>query len=339
MIESAFPRQLHPYWPRLQESTRNWLLEKRLMPADKVERYADGLLYTDLVAGYYLGASDEVLSAISDFTAWFFAWDDRQDRDVVHGRESAWLRLCVRLQSALESPEEYMHHRDPLVAGFADSVSRIYGWLGPIWNARFARHFHRTIDACDQEFINRTTRTVPEPGAYLELRRLTFGHWIWTDLLELVARCELPDEVRKHGAFRQAALATQDFAAWYNDLCSLPKEYAGGEIHNLGIVLIRHEGLSVEEATAEVRRRAGRCVTEFLEAERAVLLLADEAADGTFRGAELSAALKSCVGNMRNWFSSVYWWHHESGRYRVDSWDDPSTPPYVSDGPAAHEEG
>ncbi|MGW3726139.1 multidrug MFS transporter, partial [Streptomyces sp. NPDC000851] len=37
MIEAAFPRQLHPYWPRLQEKTRTWLLEKRLMPADKVE--------------------------------------------------------------------------------------------------------------------------------------------------------------------------------------------------------------------------------------------------------------------------------------------------------------
>ncbi len=33
---------------------------------------------------------------------------------------------------------------------------------------------------------------------------------------------------------------------------------------------------------------------------------------------------------MRNWFSSVYWFHHESGRYMVDSWDDRSTPPYVT---------
>src|SRR4051794_11544193 len=48
VIESAFPRRLHPYWPRLQEKTRRWLLEKRLMPADKVQEYADGLCYTDL---------------------------------------------------------------------------------------------------------------------------------------------------------------------------------------------------------------------------------------------------------------------------------------------------
>jgi epi-isozizaene synthase len=66
VIEAAFPRQLHPYWPRLQEKTRAWLLEKRLMPADKVEEYADGLCYTDLMAGYYIGAPDNVLQAIAD---------------------------------------------------------------------------------------------------------------------------------------------------------------------------------------------------------------------------------------------------------------------------------
>lgn len=56
------------------------------MPADKVQEYADGLCYTDLMAGYYIGAPDEVMQAIADYSAWFFVWDDRHDRDVVHGR-------------------------------------------------------------------------------------------------------------------------------------------------------------------------------------------------------------------------------------------------------------
>src|SRR2546423_15639060 len=64
VIEAAFPRQLHPYWPRLQEKTRTWLLEKRLMPADKVEEYADRLCYTDLLAGAGLRPSRKVLRAI-----------------------------------------------------------------------------------------------------------------------------------------------------------------------------------------------------------------------------------------------------------------------------------
>ncbi|MEW2495801.1 epi-isozizaene synthase [Streptomyces nodosus] len=330
VIETDFTRRLHPYWPRLQENTRSWLLEKRLMPADKVEEYADGLCYTDLMAGYYLGAPDEVLQAIADYSAWFFVWDDRHDRDIVHRRPAAWRRLTHRLHTALDAPEDHLHHPDPLVAGFADSVGRLYSFLGPSWNARFARHFRAVIEAYDREFDNRTTGTVPTVEEYLELRRLTFAHWIWTDLLEPVAGHELPDFVRKHPAYRRAALLSQEFAAWYNDLCSLPKEIAGDEVHNLGISLIHHEGLTLEEAVGEVRRRVGECVSEFLVAEEEMLRFADRLADGSAHGRELSAVVKDIAMNMRNWFSTVYWFHHESGRYMVDSWDDRSTPPYVN---------
>ncbi|MGA5201919.1 epi-isozizaene synthase [Streptomyces variegatus] len=330
VIEGAFPRQLHPYWPKCQEKTRVWLLEKRLMPADKVEEYADGLCYTDLMAGYYLGASDEVMQAIADYSAWFFVWDDRHDRDIVHGRPAAWRLLRDRLHRALDSPGEHLHHEDPLVAGFADSVRRLYAFLPQTWNLRFARHFHEVIDAYDQEFHNRTEGIVPTVEEYLRLRRLTFAHWIWTDLLEPAAGCELPDAVRKHPAYRRAALLSQEFAAWYNDLCSLPKEIAGDEVHNLGISLITHEGLTLEQAVAAVRRRVEKCIIDFIDAEQAALRFADDLADGSVREKELSAAVRACLSNMRNWFSSVYWFHHESGRYMVDSWDDRSTPPYVN---------
>lgn len=330
MIEEAFPRQLHPYWPRLQEKTRTWLLEKRLMPADKVEEHADGLCYTDLMAGYYTEAPEDVLQAIADYSAWFFVWDDRHDRDIVHRRPADWRRLRMRLHAALDAPESHLRHADPLVAGLADSLVRLYSFLSPTWNTRFARHFHAVIEAYDREFANRTEGRIPTVEEYLALRRLTFAHRIWTDLLEPSAQLELPDPVRKHPAYARAALLSQDFAAWYNDLCSLPKEIAGDEVHNLGISLVTHERLTLEEAVAEMRRRVDTCVSEFLVAEREALEFADSLSDGTRHGKELGAAVRTCVGDMRNWFSSVYWFHHESGRYKVDSWDDRSTPPYVS---------
>lgn len=301
------------------------------MSADKVVRYADALCYTDLVAGYYVGAADEVVAAIADFSTWFFVWDDRHDRHAVHGRVASWRVLRSRLHAALDAPESALQHEDPLVAAFAECVMRLFSHLGPAWNARFAEHFHAVIEAYDREFANRRTGTVPGVDAYIDLRRHTFGHWVWLDLLELAAGRELPDSIRSRPEYRKAALASQDFSAWYNDLCSLPKEIAGDEVHNLGISLIHHERLSLEEAVAEVRRRTVSRITEFLAAERDVLKMADEAEDGTADGRALGSGLRDCLFNMRNWFSSVYWFHHESGRYRVDTWDDRSTPPYISD--------
>ena len=84
-----------------------------------------------------------------------------------------------------------------------------------------------------------------------------------------------PTQYGMHPAYRRAALLSQEFAAWYNDLCSLPKEIAGDEVHNLGISLIHHQGLTLEEAVTEVRRRVEECISEFLTAEKDVLRLAD----------------------------------------------------------------
>lgn len=87
------------------------------MSADKVEEYADGLCYTDLMAGYYMGASDQVMQAIADYSAWFFVWDDRHDRDVIHGRPAAWRRLRFQLHAALDSPGNTCTTRIPWSRG------------------------------------------------------------------------------------------------------------------------------------------------------------------------------------------------------------------------------
>ena len=71
-------------------------------------------------------------------------------------------------------------------------MTRLYSFLPQTWNARFARHFHAVIEAYDREFRNRTEGVVPTVEEYLALRRLTFAHWIWTDLLEPSARLRTP---------------------------------------------------------------------------------------------------------------------------------------------------
>ena len=213
------------------------------MPADKVAEYADGLCYTDLMAGYYLGAPDEVLQAIADYSAWFFVWDDRHDRDIVHRRPRAWRRLRFRLHAALDSPGGASAPR-----GSAGRRVRRQRGAAVLVPAPYVEHPVRPAlprgdrglrPGIPQSHQGNHSRRSSE---YLALRRLTFAHWIWTDLLEPCAGRELPDRIRKHPAYRRAALLSQEFAAWYNDLCSLPKEIAGDEVHNLGISLINTRG-------------------------------------------------------------------------------------------------
>jgi hypothetical protein len=62
-----------------------------------------------------------------------------------------------------------------------------------------------------------------------------------------------------------ARLAGQEFSSRYNDLCSMLKEIAAGEVHNLGVSLMRHEGLDFDQAQAEVRAYVADRVQRFLD--------------------------------------------------------------------------
>jgi epi-isozizaene synthase len=327
LVEKQFTRHRHRDWLRLRSQSHAWTVARGLLPPDIARAHANGLCYVDLVAGYYVGAPIDALRVISDFSIWFFIWDDHHGRYALHGHDRRWSRLRDALHMALDAPSLYARDPDPLVAGLADCAQRFYQPLDEHWNKRFATHFHAVIEAYDREYRERTAQLVPSVEDYVALRCHTFGYEVWLDCLELAAGQALPRDVIDWPEYREAGLASQEFSGWYNDLCSLPKELAGGELHNLGISLIHHHDLSVPDAIAEVRRRVTSRVKDFLRAEQALLRrLASQPL-----APEMDGVVRHCLSNMRNWISSVYWFHHESGRYRVEEWADRAQPPYIRD--------
>ncbi|GAA3688480.1 terpene synthase family protein [Lentzea roselyniae] len=329
VVENEFTRHWHPYRWQLRETTLQWIVEQRLISDDVVNTYSEDLLcYTDLIAGYYVGDSSSVVQAIADFSAWFFLWDDRHSIDVRHRRDQQWWQLSAELRQSLRHPAQHRDHPEPLVAAFADSVGRIFGQLGQAWDERFAEHMDGIFVAYDREYRNLIVNQVPTVADYLQLRRWTFGHDVWIDLLELTAGCELPPSIQLDDTYQRAAHASQEFASSYNDLCSMPKEIAAGDIHNLGICFMHHEGLDEEQAQAAVRLHVIDCITRFGQAESEIPALWN--AGRCTR--KIRTAVESCVFNMRNWISSTYWFHHESSRYRPQDWDNPAWPPYLNTG-------
>lgn len=325
-VETAFERHRHESWLALRLHSQAWMLEHRLMPSRIVHQQAEGLRYIDLVAGYYVGAPLPALEAISDFSVWFFVWDDVHGRCAIQRCDQAWRQLKQALALVLQDPHAYVDGADPLTAGLADCVLRFEAQLPGLWARRFALHFRAIIEGYDREYDERIAGRVPSVEEYVALRCLTFGYGVWLDCLELAAGRPLPPWIAAWDEYRRAGLACQEFSGWYNDLCSLPKELAAGEIHNLGISLIHHHGLSADEAIAELRHRIERRVEDFLLAEQQLL---DRLAVAALPE-DIDRAVRHCVFNMRNWIASVYWFHHESTRYRIDDWQDASQPPYVT---------
>lgn len=325
-VTMDFPRHRHEQQDLARELTRTWAQNTSVLSSRLVAQFLDELHYTELIAGYYVRAPLPALVAINNFSLWFFVWDDWHDRYITHRKIDAWNRQRDALHLALDDPYRHLGHADPLVSSFADSMIRLFECgLSRAWADRFATHCHSTIDAYDQEFTNRTCGTIPTVEAYLDLRRHTFSVWVWVDLLELAAECELPGEVYHSASYQAAALASQEFSAWFNDLHSMPKELAAGDFHNYGIVLAHQEGIPVQEAAGYVARQIERRLSDYKAHER----LIPQTLDAVNADPALREGVERCLFNMRNWISSVYWFHHESSRYRMDTWDDPAIPPYV----------
>lgn len=327
VVEEQFTRQWHTDRWRLRDSTRRWMVAQRLLTDDIAAAYAEDVLrYPDLVAGYYVGATRPAVQAICEFSAWFFVFDDWHAVTARHARDTVWANHMASMFAALHDPDSHRDHTEPLVASFADSLARFFVALGPRWNTRFREHAAAMINAYDQEYRNLRAGVVPTAAEFLRLRRGTFAYDVWIDLLELAAGHELPAHIYDSDVYQRAAQASQEFSSSYNDLCSLGKEVAGGEIHNLGISLMHHEGMDIDQAIDAVCTRAAERVARFLRAEaRLQELLATEPWPP-----EVKETVRSCLYNQRNWISSVYWFHHESGRYRVHDWVDPARPPYVA---------
>ena len=112
-IEAGFVRRFDPHRALVRASSQAWLREQRLMPADRVCAQVEDLCYSDLVAGYHVGGPVRVLSAITDFSSWFFMWDDQHDLDIAHRRDHAGhagpTRYARHQHTASRSPS------DPLV--------------------------------------------------------------------------------------------------------------------------------------------------------------------------------------------------------------------------------
>ncbi|SMF99602.1 terpene synthase family protein [Burkholderia singularis] len=327
LVESAFVLRHHEDGLRLREHSRRWMLEHRLVPVDVVGTQADGLRYTELVASYSVGAPFDALCAISDLSIWFFVWDDKHGRYAFHHQHGQWAALRDALYRVVDAPAAYSHDAEPLLSGLADCLLRFHALMSEHWNTSIAEHLRAVIHAYDIEYRERINNYVPPIDDYVKLRAGTFGYRVWLDCLELAAGRTLPADIRQWGEYRRAGLASQEFAGWYNDLCSIRKELAAGELHNLGITMIKHRGLSVGDAIDEVRERVITRVEDFLLAERAAL----ERVDRANLPSEIADAVRHCVFNMRNWISSVYWFHHASERYNVNAWADRSHPPYVVD--------
>lgn len=245
------------------------------------------------------------LRLLSDFYAWMFLQDDLRDESEV-GHSPDRLSDSDRRSLAVLEGDEPSGSDGPVVHAVCDLRERFASIApGPMWMRRFTRAIRSYLEATVWEASNRARGVVPDPEAYLRMRPLTGGLDIDEELIGLSEDARLPRWVLDDRSVKRLTEASFNVVCWSNDILSLEKELAHGDVHNLVIVLGEATGLSLEEAARRVVEMHNAEVRDF------IALSTDPPPFGVAVDERLSRYLSILRARMRGNLD----WSLESGRY------------------------
>ncbi|EPQ52189.1 terpenoid synthase [Gloeophyllum trabeum ATCC 11539] len=170
---------------------------------------------------------------------------------------------------------------------------------------RFIQTFDDFFHAVFQQAIDRKNGVVPDLESYITLRRDTSGCRPCFALIEYANNLHLPDEVMSHPIIRSLEDASNDLVTWSNDIFSYNVEQARGDTHNMIVVVMREQGMSLQEAFDFVGMMCKQSIDRFI-ADRDNL---------PSWGPEIDRQIDVYVDGLANWIVGSLHWTFESTRY------------------------
>lgn len=139
---------------------------------------------------------------------------------------------------------------DPFAQAFRDLRERMLAVNVPAWIERFGEHLDRLFRTFVDEAKYRQLEAVPELGTYRKMREVSVGLYFGFRLGELTDGITLPANVREHPTVRLLESKAAYIVGLANDIYTIEKEMAKGEVNNMVLVLMHEEHLDFDQALA-----------------------------------------------------------------------------------------
>lgn len=137
---------------------------------------------------------------------------------------------------------------DPFAQAFRDLRERMLEVGVPNWIERFGEQLERLFRAFVDEAKYRVLEAVPEMVKYRKMREVSVGLYFGFRLGELTDGIRLPTAVREHPTVRSLESKAAAVVGLANDIYTVEKEMAKGEVNNMVMVLMHEENLGFEGA-------------------------------------------------------------------------------------------
>ncbi|MGW2270245.1 terpene synthase family protein [Streptomyces yangpuensis] len=254
-------------------------------------------------------AQGAMLDLCADAMAFFFVFDDQFDG--ILGRNPARAAtVCQRMTDIVHGAVP-AGNADACAVAFADIWARATGGAHPGWVARAAHEWEYYFAAQAHEAVGRLRGVPADMETYLQVRRGIAGTDLPLSFGERAAGPTVPPSAFHSPQLRLMRQAAIDVTLMCNDVYSLEKEEARGDMDNLVLVIEHARRCGREEAVAEAREEVRRCVLRFGELALqvpglcALLGLTDRE----------TAAVDRYVDVMRLWMSGYHAWQTRTHRY------------------------
>ena len=251
------------------------------------------------------------ICASSPRYAWLFLRDDKGNESAEGRNPNRLSAADSRLLDTLEGAEPG-EEDEPLAHALCDLRERVHGYLRAnvlpgVWMRRLVRAVREHLEATLWEAANRARGSVPPLESYVRMCPLTGGLSIVTELVEIVEGSHLPAEVREQKTVRRMTEASHNITCWANDIISLEKELAAGEVNNLILVLREERGLTLQQAVDEAAQMHDTEVLSFIEASCSLPRF----------GPAVDETLGRYVSSLEARMRGVLDWSYGSERYRL----------------------
>jgi len=292
---------IHPEVEAIHEQSVVWARAVGLVGSDRQAKRLSGSKIGWLVARAFPSARPSALQLAADWTTLFCMLDDRIEK--IKSPRQVGSNLAGLLDAFRGGP--IRSDGDRAACALQDLRRRMLEEGSPTWVAGFGDQLERLFASLVVEATDRENEKIPELSAYLAMRETSIGLYVQFELFELTNAIKLPPEVHQHPAVAALKRKACNLVGWANDIFTYEKEITHGELHNLVLVLMQAEGLSLESALDKAVALHDTEMHEFIQLEPDLPSL----------GIDVDEEIRSYVAMLRTWIRGHIDWGHETGRY------------------------
>ncbi|KAL1969796.1 hypothetical protein VTN77DRAFT_7305 [Rasamsonia byssochlamydoides] len=308
-LYSNWKVDLHPDYEQVRAELEQWLL--RWVPNEenrKKQRKVDSAMLSGF---FWTGVPLDKYRTLAEFMSWYFLWDDgKADASTISSKKQyrkdtlAFLKYCLEPGST--------NGRPPVSDGTTRDTSspsdRNFSLITLVVHAlrRYANDVYNYVEAVSSHQEQREIGLSTIEG-YIERRLHTIGAYPCLTIMEWAYGLNIPSLIYEHKATKVIMRETALASFLSNDIISLKKEVAAGEVDSMVPIIMHHRHVSAQEAMEQVVELLEKSYNDCTAAEHRLL---DLDLDGKVRD-----NVKMLIQGCKNVILGGVYWAYATDRY------------------------